>query len=678
MPPSLVSRSRSPLASLLDQGLVSVSGFVGILLAARLLEPLVFGTVVLVVGTLYVLGGLQTALAGHVHNVLGAGREGSAYRNLTGLLLSVQGAFVLLVCAVTLVGALVGDWLAPDSDTVTVLWGMALLGAPQLLRDGLRRMLYTQRRFGILLPMSALSFLTLAAGWGLVWTGSLPATADSAFLVFGASSGVGAALGLAGMVRDGVAWDRAVWLADFREGWRLSRVLVAGEVVRMVNSNLASWLLALSAGLPALGAYRAAVHVTNALNPIQQAVGYYLPAAASREWDRRDERVYAVRMQRTLLLLMLPMAGAAFLMAVGIDPILGLLYGTGYAVYPMALVFTLTVMARVLDFGRTSVQTVMVAARRPGIVLGLAVVQAVLLVTVGQYLIREYSILGSAAWELTIRVVQAIIAFAVFRRLFGRTDEAPVPQTGDLLGAGSEAEVRVGDDPGHAVKRYHPDRRHLPRVREEAEVLERLARNRPARPGGFRFPKLIRYEPAAGAIHMERARGVPLLETGPREAASAGIAVADGLLHYIETVGEPFHDLTPVNVLWDPEAREAWFVDVASRDLVPGREALGPEGLSLGYYLGAVAYEAARPESRRRTAFALGQTRLLRAALKRLRERGRPANRADLLATAWAHFEKAAFRRGTLRRLWYGSIGLTAWGVLALAVLTPSWRRGGV
>ena len=159
---------------------------------------------------------------------------------------------------------------------------------------------------------------------------------------------------------------------------------------------------------------------------------------------------------------------------------------------------------------------------------------------------------------------------------------------------------------------------------------------------------------------MERARGETLaeslLQTDLPERAPR--AIANGLVHYSNVVGEAYHDFAPVNVMWDGGSQEAWFIDLASEHVVaePIDETLRISH-SLGYYLGAVAYEAARPAAAGRIGSVRRQIQLITAVSQELRALGIPVSGSHVRKTAWGQFHDAAGSGSTARRLWYRTIG---------------------
>ncbi len=187
-----------------------------------------------------------------------------------------------------------------------------------------------------------------------------------------------------------------------------------------------------------------------------------------------------------------------------------------------------------------------------------------------------------------------------------------------------------------------------------------LNRTSPGLCAGVRFPRLEDYRRDAGEIEMERARG----ETLAKSLLHADVpdraprAIANGLVHYSDVVGEAYHDFAPVNVIWDGVRQEAWFIDLASEHIVeePTDEALRISH-SLGYYLGAVAYEASRPAAAAQIRGARRQIRLISAVSRELRALGIQVFGSHVRKTAWAQFHDAADSGGIARRLWYWTAG---------------------
>lgn len=676
MIPGLFRRAARPAWAMVDQAVSSLSSFVVILLLARALTPEAFGTFSLVLATVYVLSGLQTALAGQVHNVLGAVRDQMGYARLSGLLLTVQAAFALVTAGACLVAGLLVRLIAPESAMVTIFMGMALMSLPFLVRDGARRMLYTRRRLGVIIPMglvSAVAMLVGAIGLHEHW---LAPTAWTSILILSAAAGLGSVPGMIGLIRDGLSFHGDTWRTDLRESWKLARYMVGGELVRVVNSSLANWIITLAAGLPALGAYRAAVHFTNALNPIQQAVGSYLPSVAARIWGSETPGRYRSRVGLMGLRLIVSFSALALLLAMAGPRLLDVAYGGRYAGYPMALMLSLTVLARVFDFSRLVAQIGLIAARTSQVVFVTAVTQSALLLTVGQTLIFRLHILGAAIWEPVIRLVQAAISVSMFMRIGSRPQPLQEPfqaePAGTLLAAGAEADVLLADHPGRVVKKYRVNGRSPGRATVEARVLERLHEDRDAIPPGIRYPRVVAHCHQKQEIEMERVPGVTLRDAVRQGAIEPGTGtrIAEGLMHYTETVGHAFHDFSPANIMWDQRARQAWLIDVGAQPLLGEPEAASDRcAHSLGYYLGIVAYEWARPQLRGR-AGGMDHLRLFHEMSSAVEKAGYPVSQRRLLRTGWQQFRLSAFQGPPARQAWYRSVGVAVAAASMLLIVS--------
>ena len=88
------------LYGLADQGLISATNFVTLLVLGRALTPSDFGAFALVYTVLIFINSLQSALVTQPHNVLGAAREGLIYRRFTAATIAAAVLFMVAVVVV--------------------------------------------------------------------------------------------------------------------------------------------------------------------------------------------------------------------------------------------------------------------------------------------------------------------------------------------------------------------------------------------------------------------------------------------------------------------------------------------------------------------------------------------------------------------------------------------------
>lgn len=419
--------ARGPAATLADQGMVSLANFLTIFLFARSLDPEAFGMVALVLASAQMLMALQTSMIGQVHNVIGPGRDASRLSSLTG---SLTVSLLVLSSGVGLVvigvGA-IGTVTAPGTAIGSICIAMAALMTPWMIQDGVRRMLYTDRHTVGIVASDVVCYGSMLAGSVAMAGGAIPATFHTSMAVLSVSAAAGAAVGLAMIRRSGARFIAASWREDARESWKLARYLVSGEALRALQGNVTTWIVAGAAGLPALGAYRAAVQLVNVLNPLQHAAGLYLPSAASARWNE-GESGYTSWFRKRAAVVLLPFGVIAIGLAVLADPLVDLAYGGRYDGFPVAWLLAVSAIGRFFLAARGITHMGLVASGKPRIVVIDSILEGVMLAAIGTPLILRFGVQGAAAWHAFAGITLAAYAVARFRASAGSTDRGPAAE----------------------------------------------------------------------------------------------------------------------------------------------------------------------------------------------------------------------------------------------------------
>lgn len=230
-----------------------------------------------------------------------------------------------------------------------------------------------------------------------------------------------------------------------------------------------------------------------------------------------------------------------------------------------------------------------------------------------------------------------------------------------MVATGAEARVVIGDS-NTVVKRFFDTESAIDRVRREGELLALLNSSLHPTPAQVRFPKLVALRPESLEIEMQFAPGRTLLEAAMEGSLphEVGRVVARGLTYYTLVIRNAFHDFAPVNAIWDPGGQEVWFFDVASPHYLaePASESLYPVH-SLAYYLGAVAYQVARPRSPRRWTVMKSQPAFVREIWAEFLETGIRVPRNYLVQQSLDRYRISAHAGSRVwRRFWYATFGI--------------------
>ncbi|MBO6575315.1 MAG: hypothetical protein JJ896_07870 [Rhodothermales bacterium] len=653
---------RGPGATLADQAVVSLANFLTVFLLARGLTPQDFGLVALLLASLLMVTAIQTSLVGHVHNVLGPRRKRTRFLSLTGHLLLVQMGFGLLVTLTALAVVPFGEFaLGAGGRDLAVAF--AAIVFPWMLQDASRRIFYTDRKASWALLNDVLCYGTQTVGALALGFGYLDATISNVGLIYAAACAAGALTGVVQLACLGVTVHLAELRADLQEAWKISRFLTAGEFISTGAQYMFNWLIIGFAGLPVLGAYRALIHLVNVANPLEQALFLYLPPRAADYFGRHGADAYSAWFLRIAGVVVVVAAGLLGVLAVFADPLITLAYGTAYAGFAAAGFVVIACLARVVRIAGSVLKSGLVSTGDSSIVVRDAALRIVLLAVLTPILLNYFGLVGIGLVLLGSAIPLTSYAFSVFlgigRRNRGTAARTEVPLPGsELIDGGCFADLyRIPD--GRVVKQYVDSSAPLRfMARNEAEVLGRLDRAAKRRPAGVAIPRPYPKVSRGPQVVMEHAPGRQLHRWVQDEALSEeAVAVVaerlhDGVRHVHQELQEPYHDLTPLNLLWDDHQRTLWMIDLAG----PGPRIPPPKGMPLelvtaGNYLGWLAYQHARPFGRL-SGRALGVHGEILSRFLHLLEEGRAIDDRQLMQACWWRYAELTETSG-MRAIWF-------------------------
>ena len=308
-----------------DQGLISTTNFVTMVLLARGLGPGAFGTFSLVYSALLFANGIQGALILQPHSVLSAERTGPNYRDYTAstgvaqLLLSAAAA--LLAAAVGCVGAL-AEW--PLTPTV---FALALCIVAWQAHEYVRRVLYDERRLRGAFWNDAVCYggqtMAVAGLWAME-----ALTVPLALWAMAAASAAAAAVG-ARQIQTSLTGR--VSLPLLAENWRLGKWLAGAEVGYWASSQAYLYLTGLLLGSAAAGVMRAAYVI---FGPVR-IIGFFLRTVLPNSFARAlagDGKAAMHEQVKSVWSGVAPVTAAyCLLAAVFADPLVRVLYGSQFA-----------------------------------------------------------------------------------------------------------------------------------------------------------------------------------------------------------------------------------------------------------------------------------------------------------------------------------------------------------
>lgn len=263
-----------PLA---DQALISGANFGGTILLARFLSAPEFGAYALAYAWLMLFGGVQSALIAQPHNVLGAVRNGIAYRRYTTA--TSLGQLILAAAGALIVTAAWGVSVLAGSSHSALLLSLAGAVFAWQLQEFVRRVLYTEGRVPAALGNDLLAYggqlLLICVAWQ---HGSL--SPARALLCLTAASLVAAMAGCWQLRR---SWTSHIDLGSIRENWGYGKWLLAACITsEWLGTQLFLFVAAATLGPASAGVLRAFQTVFGPARIVAQAVSITLPTRLAR------------------------------------------------------------------------------------------------------------------------------------------------------------------------------------------------------------------------------------------------------------------------------------------------------------------------------------------------------------------------------------------------------------
>ncbi|HET9016110.1 MAG TPA: oligosaccharide flippase family protein [Thermomicrobiaceae bacterium] len=316
---------RNNLWGLMDHGLISGTNFVTMVLLARGLGEVAFGTFTLVYTLLLFANSFQDALVNQPHNVIGPTRGGEDYRSFTAS--TGVGQLLLLVAATVL--SLLGYAVARStgSGVAPLLLALAAAVFAWQAQEFLRRIMYTENRLGAALVNDLIAYGVQAVGIAALWR-LHRLTGASALYALAATSFAGALLGCWQVRHSLRGRFQAVVL---RENWRFGRWLAGGEAGRWFSAEAYLYLSAALLGAAAAGILKAAQVLFGPLRILMLFLYTVLPTRFSRALAEEGEEALQAQLRLAFAVAVPIVSGYCLLMAFFAGPILRLAYGSEYA-----------------------------------------------------------------------------------------------------------------------------------------------------------------------------------------------------------------------------------------------------------------------------------------------------------------------------------------------------------
>lgn len=400
---------------LVDQGVVSVGGFVVNLALARTLAPQDYGTFSLLFMAMLQLQVVTASVLFYPLAVRGTllGSEERAELFGTGLVL-VLGLCVPLAVALAAGLAAAGHaGLALPAVAWLVLWQVQEL---------LRRGLFAGLRHAAAIPGDAVRYLGQAAALvALALAGRL--SLQSAVATMALLAGLGVAVQLR-QCRLGLA-GAGGWRPVLAACWRVGGGSLGSNLLGTMSLQLFPWSLALLGGAGLAAGFQASLNVVMVVNPVLIGLCNVVPQLVAREHRLHGARRAWRVSWRSMLAGAVPVLGFYALAAGWPRPLLAVLYGAHSPYLGLEGPVRLMAVAAAVGFGVEMVQAYLHGMQRTRLSMRINAAGLAVSVAAGLPLTLALGLGGSCIAIAGANLVRLAAAAAVLRRVLDGDREGP-------------------------------------------------------------------------------------------------------------------------------------------------------------------------------------------------------------------------------------------------------------
>lgn len=417
---SLLQKVQSNIWGFADQGLISATNFITMVLLARQLGPKGFGVFVLAYTVLLFTNSVQSALFTAPHNVLGATRTGQDYADYTTATFRMQAVFSVIAGIVISITGVVAIFVGRGIGWIVIAIGLATV--TWQLQEFCRRVLYTQSDFRTAFTNDLITYGGQTLGIMLLWQfGYL--TAPLAVLSIANASMIGFCAGVVSLRKvlfAQITWSKLRWHS--MENWRFGGWLLGSNITFWLSGQLYPMLTAGFVGLGVAGGMRATQLLTAPTTVVQQTLTNILPSPLARRYHMDGFRGlvrYSVRFGVFLIAIIGVYGVLVCLLAAHIVP---LVFGGSYAKYTW-LVYVFAAFS-VLSAGDMIAFNILKSAgiTRPAF-LGSAA-SAVFTLTVGLLLVAHFGLVGAMIGRTADLVIRNLVLWSNVLGAYSAADDS--------------------------------------------------------------------------------------------------------------------------------------------------------------------------------------------------------------------------------------------------------------
>jgi O-antigen/teichoic acid export membrane protein len=404
--------SREHALSLLDQGIVSATGFLSTLMIAHWADASQLGIYALGLSVLVSVVAFQDSLILQPYTIQRFHPEEVATVQ-AGASLMLSALFSAGSVLILIVAASVLTWRA-SADTIAITWTVAGVMPFALTRDFARRFDFAHLAVGrvVLLDFgTAVVQLSCLALLGL--TGRMSAL------------GACGALGIATVVptaiwfyhsRTAFRFSRPQLRTTLKQTWALGKWLVVSRITGQIEQYITYWLAAVVGGTALTGAYAACMSIIGFANPLMIGLtNAYMPRLVLA-WKQGGGRPLMHEALRNAALIAVLMIAFTITVSAAGEQVMAVLFqGKDFIGHGR----TLVVLAVAVSLGTlgTPASVALAAMERPRAIIVITALEALITLPLVWILLRHFGLLGAAFGLLAGCAIGASARWIAFYRL---------------------------------------------------------------------------------------------------------------------------------------------------------------------------------------------------------------------------------------------------------------------
>lgn len=400
-----------------DQGLVSATSFLCLLLVARWTDAAALGAFAFGMSVLAVLLAAQEALVVRPYTIrlyrldIPVAQQTSQAFWLSASLGGASGASLLAAFAVSI-------WAGAPLQIQHMLLALAFAGPCLLLREFARKQAYAHLHIHDALLVSAPAcVLTVGVVMLLGWSGVL--TAASAIVAIGLASAVS---GLVWLVSNNAV--RGPRLAGaWRRSWELGKWFLAAQTALQAQAYSTTWVTFVLGGASLAGVYAACASIVGLANPLLYGFFNLLLPQSSRAFHQDGSAALRRKTVRSALQLCAIMGVFCVALALCGEWLMRLLYPHEYQSQGRILV--ILALASWAGTVGAPASIALAAAERAGVVAVIVSATALLNLALIIVLLPSAGLLGAAVAMLVAELAGSAARWVVFLVLMKSTSRTP-------------------------------------------------------------------------------------------------------------------------------------------------------------------------------------------------------------------------------------------------------------